>query len=255
MSLEENIFMARVAEQSERFDDMVTYLINVVQAKSEDFTTEERNLLSVGFKNQIGSKRTAIRTISAIEQNPKYSKFNESLAVYKKKIEGELYAQCMNIVDQVKDTCLQVATVDETKAFFYKMIGDYYRYVAECASEETMQVVKDGALTNYNLAHTSCESLNACSPIRLGLALNFSVFHYEVMGNRKKACELGEQALSDALEKIDDVDEETFRDAKSIIELLKENLSLWKEEEEQNAVEDLWATPLGLSAESIIDVI
>jgi len=61
------------------------------------------------------------------------------------------------------------------------------------------------------------------------------------MNNHKQACELGEAALSDALEKIDDVDEETFRDAKSIIELLKENLSLWKEEEEQNNVEDLWA--------------
>lgn len=65
------------------------------------------------------------------------------------------------------------------------------------------------------------------------------------MNNHKQACELGEQALSDALEKIDDVDEETFRDAKSIIELLKENLSLWKEEEEQNAVEDLWTWPRG----------
>ena len=61
------------------------------------------------------------------------------------------------------------------------------------------------------------------------------------MNNHKKACELGEQALTEALEKIDDVDEETFRDAKSIIELLKENLSLWKEEEDQNNVEDLWA--------------
>ena len=67
MSVEEQIFMARVAEQAERFDDMVTYLDQVVQLKNEDFTTEERNLLSVGFKNQIGSKRTAIRTISAIE--------------------------------------------------------------------------------------------------------------------------------------------------------------------------------------------
>ena len=73
--------------------------------------------------------------------------------------------------------------------------------------------------------------MNACNPIRLGLALNFSVFHYEVMNDHKKACELGELALTEALEKIDDVDEETFRDAKSIIELLKENLSLWKEEE------------------------
>ena len=67
MSLEENIFMARVAEQAERFDDMVGFLKLVVGNKAEDFTTEERNLLSVGFKNQIGSKRTAIRTISAIE--------------------------------------------------------------------------------------------------------------------------------------------------------------------------------------------
>ena len=59
------------------------------------------------------------------------------------------------------------------------------------------------------------------------------------MNDHKEACTLGETALSDALEKIDDVDEETFRDAKSIIELLKENISLWKEEEGDNAVEDL----------------
>ena len=98
--------MARVAEQSERFDDMVNYLEKVVKAKNEDFTTEERNLLSVGFKNQIGSKRTAIRTISAIEQNPKYSKFNEALGAYKKRIETELYNQCITIVDTVKNSCM-----------------------------------------------------------------------------------------------------------------------------------------------------
>jgi 14-3-3 protein epsilon len=65
--MEEKIFMARVAEQAERFDDMVDFLKEVISGKENDFTTEERNLLSVGFKNLIGSKRTAIRTISAIE--------------------------------------------------------------------------------------------------------------------------------------------------------------------------------------------
>ena len=149
MSLEENIFMARVAEQAERFDDMVGYLQQVVMGKNEDFTTEERNLLSVGFKNQIGSKRTAIRTISAIEQNPKYTKFNEGLKSYKTKIEGELYDQCIKIVAIVKDQCMKVASTDETKAFFYKMIGDYYRYVAECAQEAKLEEVKNGALENY----------------------------------------------------------------------------------------------------------
>ena len=59
------------------------------------------------------------------------------------------------------------------------------------------------------------------------------------MNNHSEACKLGETALTEALEKIDDVDEETFRDAKSIIELLKENLSLWKEEDGGNDVEDL----------------
>ena len=91
MSLEEHIFMARVAEQAERFDDMVDYLRQVIGSKGDDFTTEERNLLSVGFKNQIGSKRTAIRTISAIEQNPKYTQFATALGSNKAKIEGELY--------------------------------------------------------------------------------------------------------------------------------------------------------------------
>ena len=241
MSLEENIFMARVAEQAERFDDMVLYLNKVVETKTEDFTTEERNLLSVGFKNQIGSKRTAIRTISAIEQNPKYQKFNEALQGYKKKIEGELYEQCMSIVENVKDKCMKVASTDETKAFFYKMIGDYYRYVAECADADKLESVKNGALENYQPAQTSSESLNACNPIRLGLALNFSVFHYEVMKNHKAACDLADKALQEALDKIDELEEDDFRDAKSIIELLKENLTLWKEEEEDgdNQIDDL----------------
>jgi 14-3-3 protein epsilon len=85
--MEEKIFMARVAEQAERFEDMVDFLKEVVSGKTSDFTTEERNLLSVGFKNLIGSKRTAIRTISAIEQNPKYAKYGEALTQYKKRIE------------------------------------------------------------------------------------------------------------------------------------------------------------------------
>lgn len=239
--MEEKIFMARVAEQAERFDDMVDFLKQVVSAKDSDFTTEERNLLSVGFKNLIGTKRTAIRTISAIEQNPKYQKYNDSLSKYKQRIEGELFDQCQNIVALVRDKCMKVATEAESKAFFLKMVGDYYRYVAESSSGDKLELVKNGALEYYNKAtEISNKDLGACNPIRLGLALNFSVFHFEVMNDHKKACELGEHALQNALEKIDDCDEETFRDAKSIIELLKENLSLWKEEEDEGKnIDDL----------------
>ena len=240
--MEEKIFMVRVAEQAERFDDMFNFLKDVIANKDGDFTTEERNLLSVGFKNLIGANRTAIRTIGAIEQNPKYQKFGGALATYKQKIEGELFDQCLSIVNLVKDKCISLATNSESKAFFLKMAGDYYRYIAESAQGEKLNEVKNGALTYYTQASDiSIKDLGACNPIRLGLALNFSVFYYEVMNNHKRACELGESALQSALDKIDECDEETFRDAKSIIELLKENLSLWKEEEGEgnNEIEDL----------------
>lgn len=143
MSMEEQIFLARVAEQAERFEDMVTFLEKATQAKGgEDFTIDERNLLSVGFKNLIGSQRGAIRTIGAIEQNPKYTKFGDALQAYKAKIEKELHDQCMKIVNIVNNHCLKLAAEDESKAFFYKMIGDYYRYVAESAKADALEEVK-----------------------------------------------------------------------------------------------------------------
>lgn len=239
MSVEESIFLARVSEQAERFDDMVDFLKPVLDQKGADLSSDERNLLSVAFKNLISSKRTAWRTISAIEQNPKYTKFNESLAAYKKKIEEGLYKDCENIISLIQTKVLTKTLQEEPRAFFVKMVGDYYRYIAETAQNEKLEHVKREALKAYSEANGI--ALPPCNPIKLGLALNFSVFHYEVMKDHKQACILADSALQAALEKIDDLGEEDFRDAKSIIELLKENLTLWKEEEEggDNNIEDL----------------
>jgi 14-3-3 protein epsilon len=237
--MEEKIFMARVAEQCERYDDMVEFLRPILREKGGNFSVEERNLLSVGFKNLIGGKRTAIRTITAIEQNPKYTRFGTALGHYKKRIEGELQKNCQDIIDMIKGDAMKTSDDIEGKAFFLKMVGDYYRYMAESAQEAVLEKARQGALQSYKEAEVAGRELPACNPIKLGLALNFSVFYYEVMQDSKQACLLAENALQDAMNKIDEVDEETFRDAKSIIELLKENLTLWKEEEGDNNIEDL----------------
>ena len=71
-------------------------------------------------------------------------------------------------------------------------------------------------------------------PIRLGLALNFSVFYYEIMGDAKQACTIAKEALESAIEVIDDCSEENFQEAQSIIELLRENLNIWCEEVEMD---------------------
>jgi len=139
----------------------------------------------------------------------------------------------------IKNDAMKSLQDAEGKAFFLKMVGDYYRYMAESAQADLLAQARDGALEHYKQADTAGKDLPACNPIKLGLALNFSVFYYEVMQDNKQACNLAETALQEAMNKIDDVDEETFRDAKSIIELLKENLTLWKEEEGDNNIEDL----------------
>ena len=116
----------------------------------------------------------------------------------------------------------------EAKAFFAKMVGDYYRYISENAKDAVLENSKVKALEAYETA--GAVNLPPCNPIKLGLALNYSVFHYEVMKQQPKARELADHALQEALDKIDELEEEDFRDAKSIIELLKENLTLWNEE-------------------------
>ena len=233
---EEYIFLARVAEQVERFEDMVDFLSKVLDVKGAEVSSDERNLLSVAFKNLISSKRAACRTIAAIEQNPKYSKYASALADYKAQIEDKLTNDCKSIINTINDKVLSKESQGEAKAFFVKMVGDYYRYIAENAKGALMEEVKQKALEAYTEANQI--TLPPCNPIKLGLALNFSVFHYEVMKNHKAACDLADEALQSALDKIDELEEEDFRDAKSIIELLKENLTLWKEDD-NNEIDDL----------------
>ena len=237
-SVEQNIFLARIAEKAERFKDMVTYLEKVLDVKGPSVNSDERNLLLVAFKNLPASKRQTCRTIVAIEQNPKYAQFSGALAHYKLTIENQLTEDCERIINIIKTKVLAKACQGEAKAFFVKMVGDYYRYISENAKDAKLEQVKQAALRAYEEA--DLVDLPACNLIKLGLALNFSVFHYEVMKNHGKACELADNALQTALERIDELEENEFRDAKSIIELLKENLTLWKEEEEgDNAIDDL----------------
>ena len=149
MSVEQNIFLARVAEQAERFDDMVDFLKDVLREKGAEVSSDERNLLSVAFKNLISSKRAACRTIQAIEQNPKYAKFSDALTAYKGTIESKLGLDCDLIISIISENVLNKACDGEAKCFFVKMVGDYYRYKAENAKGGEFDRAKQSALDFY----------------------------------------------------------------------------------------------------------
>ncbi|XP_030970230.1 14-3-3-like protein B [Quercus lobata] len=84
-------------------------------------------------------------------------------------------------------------------------------------------------------ASTTAEAeLPPTHPIRLGLALNFSVFHYEIMNSPERACYLAKQAFDEAIPKLDTLNEESYKDSTLIMQLLRDNLTLWTSDIPEN---------------------
>jgi 14-3-3 protein epsilon len=158
----------------------------VLDVKGAEVNSDERNLLSVAFKNLISFKRAACHTIAAIEQNPKYAKFSDALAFYKTEIEEKLTSDCQKVVDMINEKVLAKHCDGGPEAFFVKMVGDYYCYIAENAKGAQLEQVKQNALKAFEEANKI--ALPPWNPIKLGLALNFSVIHYEVIKQHSAAC-------------------------------------------------------------------
>merc|ERR1712206_67585 len=140
----------------------------------------ERNLLSVAYKNAVGSRRAAWRIIMSVEQKEK-SKGNENSAKYAKeycsKVEGELQKICDAILGLLDGNLIGKATSGESKVFYQKMKADYYRYIAEFSDADKKSKAAENARAAYADAQAVAEKdLAVTHPIRLGLALNYSVF-------------------------------------------------------------------------------
>ncbi|KAI8889308.1 protein BMH2 [Backusella circina FSU 941] len=227
---EDKVYMAKIAEQAERYDEMVDFMKEVVKLNSS-LSVEERNLLSVAYKNVIGARRASWRIVSSIEQKEE-SKGHEAQVTkikgYRSKIENELYDVCKDILALLKNDLIPGAQDGEAKVFYYKMKGDYHRYVAEYATGEDRKTSADDAHESYKEATDIASSeLATTHPIRLGLALNFSVFYYEILNSPERACQLAKQAFDDAIAELDTLSEESYKDSTLIMQLLRDNLTLW----------------------------
>ena len=233
---EEHLYMAKITEQTERFEDMIEEMTQVVKGNA-DLTVEERNLLSVAYKNTIGSRRTAWRALSSIEkkEEQKGSKNIHLLKKYKEKIEQELNKYCNEILNLITTQLIEKANNAEAKVFYHKMKGDYYRYISEYTSGDANAKAGENAHEAYKAATGVAESdLKTTHPIRLGLALNYSVFHYEVKNDPSTACQLAKKAFDEAIADIDQIEEEQYKDATTIMQLIRDNLTLWTSELEED---------------------
>lgn len=237
------VTLSKVAEQSERYEDMVTFMEFVAQ--NHELSTEERNLLSVAFKNVIGARRSSWRILSNIEAKsaesdhiPSHHK--EMTIEYKKQVEEELSDICNRVLGLLENHLIPNSTKNsnlESTVFYHKMMGDYYRYLAEVLSTSNKEVIEKSEKA-YEKASEEAKEMESTHPIRLGLALNYSVFHYEIKSNPEKACELAQGACDEAITMLDTLDTESYKDGSLILQLLRDNLTLWRSSCDQEGFEN-----------------
>jgi 14-3-3 protein epsilon len=261
------LIMAKLAESAERYDEMTKYMNRCVKDKSgDDLTVEERNLISVGYKNLMSSRRTAQRVTQQQIDTPNLLKnivddasledpLKTRAEEYKETIAGELKALIEEVVEEVVKKFVEgplKANNTEVLVFFHKMEGDYNRYGAEVTTGAEKAAFTKKAETAYATATELCEKqvplgtgkakekgeavvpssetedeLPPTNPIRLGLALNYSVFMYEILEKRDEASKVADQAFEAAIDKLDELSEEQYRDSTLIMQLLKDNRDLW----------------------------
>ncbi|XP_072971797.1 14-3-3-like protein A [Typha angustifolia] len=247
LTREDYVYMAKLAEQAERYEEMVEFMEKVTgEAAAEELTIEERNLLSVAYKNVIGARRASWRIVSSIEQKEETRGNDGHVAVirsYRSKIETELSSICGGILRLLDSRLVPSAAAADSKVFYLKMKGDYHRYLAEFKAGSERKEAAESTLAAYKAAEeVAMAELAPTHPIRLGLALNFSVFYYEILNSPDRACTLAKQAFDEAIAELDTLGEESYKDSTLIMQLLRDNLTLWTSDMQDDGGDDLKET-------------
>jgi 14-3-3 protein epsilon len=226
-------FLARVADQADRHTDVVKFLNDII-AEDSVLSADARNLLSVAYKALTGARRTALRTVSAFLDDESVKAIPErvtKLAELRARLISELDDYCKELITLTDSKLLPAATDATTKVFYEKLKADYYRYSVEFKSDADRADGAEKAKVSYEsaVAIASAE-LGKADPAFLGLALNYSVFLYEIIGKKQEAITLAEKSFKDAVDLLDSLDETQYSEATVILQLLKDNVALWNEE-------------------------
>jgi 14-3-3 protein epsilon len=152
----------------------------------------------------------------------------------------ELSNICAGILRLLDERLVPAAAAVDAKVFYLKMKGDYHRYLAEFKTGAERKDAADSTLAAYQAAQDiAMKELPPTHPIRLGLALNFSVFYYEILNSPDRACSLAKQAFDEAISELDTLGEESYKDSTLIMQLLRDNLTLWTSDMQDDAGDEM----------------
>ena len=189
-------------------------------------TPEDEATVSVVTKGRIDQLRRARRIICVVEEREENKgKVNRVIALrgFKSKIEEELAGLLNQYITSIDNAFLVHPTSESSRILFLKMKADYCRYLAEIQRMQ-VQLVRNAYIQAYDAARAT---LPPAHPLRTGIALNYSVFHYEIAGNKAGAREIASQAYEEAMAAAKALPADEKEDAMEVINLIAINLKNW----------------------------
>ncbi|XP_010416798.1 PREDICTED: 14-3-3-like protein GF14 epsilon [Camelina sativa] len=236
---EKLIYLAKIACHSERYDDTIKTMRKVCEYDIE-LSKEEIDVLTTGYKKVMENRRDSLQVISTIGEVEDLKGNEQKVKLIKEKqemVRDEFFNVCNDILSLIDAHLIPSTTNNvESTIFFHRIKGDYYRYMAEFGSDAERKENADNSLEAYKVAMELAEnSLAPTNLVRLGLALNFSVFSYDTLNSTERASKLAKQAYDEAIAELDGLDDkQKYKEEKIIIEMLKHNLSVWSSDHDHD---------------------
>ncbi|KAL3107543.1 hypothetical protein niasHT_014003 [Heterodera trifolii] len=253
--------LINVCEKARRFDDMVEAMKKLIKL-DPNLGLEDRVSLSLAYKGAMSSRRSSWRSLVSIEERTgpemnerqhqvvspstfggpgtfsvknatDFSPFSQAQVMqsYREHVQNELVTICQELLTCINEVLFAKATEPEPKVFYLKMKADYYRYMAEVATDEDRSGVVELAKAAYQEAmEIATSKIGAINPTRLGLALNFSVFNFEILKSVDEARKVAQKAIDLAQAEIATLTVPLAEDASINLRMMRENMELWTPE-------------------------
>jgi len=202
-------------------------------AEQGELTYEERRLLGSAFQQAVSRRREAWRKIVYVEKSEEVNG-NEHLKSLteemRTKVEKEVQDLCDELLQLLETNLLpkSLTTGGEASAFFLKLKGDFFRYVAEFATGPEKRKALDSAQEAYlKGTEMSRDYLLVTHPTRLGLTLNFAIFTAAVLEDKDRALEIAAEAYEAAVSELDNISEEAYAACTLTLRLIKDQIDEW----------------------------
>ena len=239
-SPEDIIYNVKMLHRLQRYDDAITAVDSFFEVKNV-LNKEERSYFFVVYKTAIDSSRYSYRAIDAYyQQNSQegYTARAELLRKYKVLIAEKIVTIAQKAIDLINNHLLQSAEDASAQGFFYKMMGDMYRYISETNEGVEQSKSKNDGKMAYSKAIQICdENLSPVDPTRLGSILNASVFRYEQLNEKPEAIQMLQDAIQDIKNCSEEIDPNTQTEVQNAFDTMISNLHHWEHDGEEEDVE------------------